>query len=452
MSKLANEALSRVGPGTPVGNLFRRFWLPALLSKEIEQPDSVPVRLRILSEDLLAFRDSMGRVGIINAYCRHRLAPLFYGRNEDCGIRCVYHGWKFDVNGECVDIPNIVPPDNFQDLKARAGIKSYPTHEAGGLVWLYMGPPETKPEFPALEFTTAPIEHVHVSRWLHRSNWHVAMEGEMDSSHVSFLHQSQSPDAAASLKMAGYDGAPLITLKETDYGYVYGSRRNLESGEYYWRVTQWMLPMWSAIPGGLTEFLGNGRGWVPIDDSHTMAYAYYCADKPMTPAQTAQFDSGASFPPRTVRAAVELPSGTVIDTYDTVANKKNDYLIDREMQRNVNFTGIHGVNEQDRALIESMPRQNPDRPGVADVSTELLVRSDYPILVARRILLRMAEELERDVEPVATQSADKYGVRAACIVSPIDNFDELVATHGAMLRAPDWSGTGRATAAIAEKS
>lgn len=436
MSKLTNEALSRVGPGTPIGNLFRRFWLPALLSKEIDQPDSTPVRLRILCEDLLAFRDSQGRVGIVSAYCRHRLAPLFYGRNEECGIRCVYHGWKFNVDGECVDIPNIVPPDNFHDLKARASIKSYPTHEAGGLVWLYMGPADQKPAFPEMEFATAPMDHVHVSRWLHRSNWHVAMEGELDTSHVSFLHQSQSPQAAQSLKMAGYDGAPQITLKETDYGYVYGSRRNLESGEYYWRVTQWMLPMWSAIPGTLNQFLGNGRGWVPIDDSHTMAFAYYVAERPLTPAQVQQFDSGASFPPRTVRTAVELPNGTVIDTYDTVANKGNDYLIDRDMQREVNFTGIAGVNEQDRALIESMPWPDPQRPGVADVSTELLVRSDYPIIVARRVLLRMAEELERGIAPVAIESADKFGVRAAAIVSPIDNFDELMAKHGEMLRVP----------------
>src|SRR5690606_10087448 len=122
MTKLGNEALSRVNAGTPVGNLFRRFWLPALLSHEIEQPDSTPVRIRILAEDLLAFRDTKGKVGVISAYCRHRLAPLFYGRNEDCGIRCVYHGWKFDVNGECVDIPNIQPPDNFDELKSRARI------------------------------------------------------------------------------------------------------------------------------------------------------------------------------------------------------------------------------------------------------------------------------------------------------------------------------------------
>lgn len=434
MTKLGNEALSRVGPGTPIGNLFRRFWLPALLAKEIEQPASTPVRLRILSEDLLAFRDSAGRVGIISAYCRHRLAPLYYGRNEDCGIRCVYHGWKFDVEGKCVDIPNIQPPDNFEDLKGRASIKSYPTHEAGGLIWVYMGPPEAKPAFPAIEFTTLPADQIHVSRWLHRTTWHLALEGEMDTSHISFLHQSES--AVQSLKMASYDGAPQITLKETDYGYVYGARRDLEGGDYYWRITHLMLPMWSAIAGPLTGYMGNGRGWVPIDDGHTMAFSYYCADEPFTPAQVAAFDSGASFPPRTVRAAVELPNGTVIDTPDPVASKKNDYLIDRDMQRNGSFTGILGVNEQDRALIESMSWPDPERPGVADVSTELLVRADYSIMAARRLLLRLAEDLERGAIPRAVENPDQFGVRAAAIVSSIDNFDELMAAHPDLLCAP----------------
>lgn len=211
MTKLGNEALSGVGQGTPIGNLFRRFWLPALLSKEIE-PDATPVRLRILSEDLLAFRDTKGRAGVIHAYCRHRLAPLYYGRNEDCGLRCVYHGWKFDVNGKCVDIPNVQPPDNFAELKERASIKSYPTHEAGGIVWVYMGPAEHRPPFPAMEWTQLPADRVHVSRWLHRSNWHLAMEGELDTSHISFLHSSNDPDYSPGLKLAT-DGAPVITCR-----------------------------------------------------------------------------------------------------------------------------------------------------------------------------------------------------------------------------------------------
>ena len=145
-----NDLLCRVGPGQPMGEVFRRFWLPAIASRELLQKDAAPRRLRLLGEDLIAFRDSNGDVGIVGAYCPHKLAPLFFGRNEDCGIRCAYHGWKFDKLGECVEIPNLPPNFDTNALKARARIPGYPTREAGGMVWVYMGPRETMPDLPAI--------------------------------------------------------------------------------------------------------------------------------------------------------------------------------------------------------------------------------------------------------------------------------------------------------------
>lgn len=440
MAENPNAVFNRVGPGTPMGNLFRRFWLPALLTKQLPDPDGTPVRLRILCEDLVAFRDTNGQVGIIGAFCRHRLAPMFFGRNEECGLRCVYHGWKWNIKGDCVDIPNVQPPQNYDELKEKARIKSYPTIEKNGLVWIYMGPEELQPALPSFEWMQLPEENVSVSSWLHRSNFHLAMEGELDTSHISFLHSSKpDPDSVGPASALQYatDGAPEITLHETDYGYVYGSRRNFED-QYYWRVTQWMLPMWSAIPGGLEEFVGNGRAWVPIDDHTTMAFGYmYRPDRPLAAPERAFIDTGAGFPPRTEYRPVELPDGYVIDAYDTVANKGNDYLIDREMQRTKNYTGIWGINEQDRGLIESMPWADPDRPGIVDTTQEMLVRSDYPILMARRRLVALAQDLEKGIEPAVAKMGDTYGVRAVSILSKYSDFDELMAEHGEAAKATE---------------
>ncbi|MGB3430837.1 Rieske 2Fe-2S domain-containing protein [Achromobacter sp.] len=421
--------LTAVGPGTPMGNLFRRFWLPALTSDELPAPDCTPVRIRILCEDLIAFRDSAGRVGIVDAYCPHRRAPLFFGRNEECGLRCVYHGWKFDVNGECVDIPNIVPPDNFIALKQKASIKSYPVQESGGLVWVYMGPKERQPALPGMEWVALPDDQVKCSRWLHRSNWLQAAEGEIDTSHISFLHSrvnvtKHSPD----WQRLAQDGAPQITVRETDYGFVYGSRRDYE-GQYFWRVTQWMLPMWSAVPRSINDPILAGRAWVPIDDYTTTGFGYvYSPDRPLPPETLAEVAAGERFPPRSDKGTFRLPHGYVIDTYLPQANIENDFLIDRDLQRTTSFTGILGVNEQDRALQESM-LSVAGHAGIVDRSQERLVKSDLPIMAARRMLMRLVKDLDQGVEPAAAANADSYGVRGIAKLSPIADFDEFMQQH-----------------------
>ncbi|MEK6289790.1 MAG: Rieske 2Fe-2S domain-containing protein [Paraburkholderia tropica] len=438
------DLLARVGPGTPMGNLFRRFWLPAALSSELSTPDCPPVRLRILGEDLVAFRDTNGRVGVVSAYCPHRLAPLFFGRNEDCGIRCAYHGWKFNVKGECVDIPNIVPPDNFSALKERARITAYPTREAGGMIWAYMGPQDVMPDLPAMEWLRLPKEQVHVGRWHHKTNWLSAMEGEIDSSHISFLHSvldanNEAPDRVL---MTQQDGAPEITIRETDYGFLYGARRRFD-GKYYWRVTQWMLPMWGAIGSIVTDFNGNGRGWVPIDDYATSAFCYrYRPDRALRQSEIEELDAGGLFPPLTTRGIVKLPHGYTIDTFLPVANDANDYLMDREYQRTTGFSGIWGLNPQDRSLQEGMPSVPGEPLGLTDRRGEHLVRSDLPIITARRILVRMARELADGKEPAGAVKGEQYGLRAIAMVTTIADFDEFLATHGDLLRAPSATAPG----------
>src|SRR5262249_37654791 len=184
ISPQENEELTRTGPGTPMGTLFRRYWLPALLAAELER-DGPPVRLTLLNEKLVAFRNTKGEIGLIDEFCAHRGVSLWFGRNEECGLRCPYHGWKYDVTGQCVDLPS---EGEHGPMRKRMKLKSYPCIELGGVVWTYMGPAESKPEAPGLEWAHVPAERRYVSKRLQESNYLQALEGGIDSSHVSFLH------------------------------------------------------------------------------------------------------------------------------------------------------------------------------------------------------------------------------------------------------------------------
>lgn len=446
LSKEDNEALTRVGPNTLMGELFRRFWLPALLLKEVKERDGVPVRLRILGEDLLAFRDTNGKVGIIDAYCSHRRAPLFFGRNEEGGVRCPYHGWKYDTNGSCLEMPNVPGHRDLSAVRAKMGIAGYATREAGGLVWVYMGPKDKMPAFPALEWTGLPADQVHVSRWLQRSNHMQGVEGEIDTSHISFLHKDFDLDNSP-LKGLGAilatDGAPDITLKEKPYGFTYGARRYLD-GKQFWRVTQWLLPMYSLIPRDPSEqfTIGSGRAWVPVDDDNVTTFAYtFRVDGPISADEIAVLESGKMFPPRLERGTAQLTTGHRIDTFLPIANGENDYLIDRQMQKSMNFSGISGLNEQDRALQESMGGANRTSSRTVDRSLEHLVAADQAIVTARRMLLKMARDVRNGEDPAPLQDGSLYAVRAISRICDITDFDEFLERYGQYMNAEPRDGT-----------
>jgi phthalate 4,5-dioxygenase oxygenase subunit len=294
-----------------------------------------------------------------------------------------------------------------------------------------MGPKQLIPELPGMEWMSLPASHVHTSRWFHKSNWLQAAEGEIDTSHISFLHSVlEVPENGPDRHRLARDGAPHIELRDTDYGFVYGARRRYDD-RFYWRVTQWMLPMWSAIPGGLDDFIGAGRAWVPIDDYHTTAFAYqYRPERAFSAAEVAEINQGGQFPPRSVKGSTQLPHGYVIDTFVPTASKDNDYMIDRKAQRKESFTGIWGINEQDRALQESMPSIQGEHIGIVDRSGEHLVKSDLPTMFARRKLTKLARDLAEGKEPVAALRSEQYGLRAIAKVSTIADFDEFMATHG----------------------
>ena len=405
-----NERLVRVGPGTPAGELFRRYWQPALLSSEVAEPEGAPVRVRLLCEDLLAFRDSTGHVGLVAAYCPHRRAPLFYGRNEEGGIRCVYHGWKFGADGQCMDLPS-EPPDS--PMKSRTSIKSYPTLERGGVVWTYMGPAAQMPPPPDYEWTRAPESHRHVSKSQQSCNYLQALEGGLDTAHASYLHNE---DLGNRDRLVQRDGAPVIDVHETDYGYYYVSTRNAGAQGEYVRVYHYIMPFQQMRPNAMTGKGGTGTAiprydghlWVPIDDEHTHVFNWMCAyefSPPLTPEYVERLEV------RYGRGPEDFVPGTSL----LKANMENDYFIDREKQKTKTFTGIGGINTQDLAVQEGMG-------AIVDRTQEHLGTSDRAIVGMRRMLLEATRAVERGEAPPGVKAASHRGVRP---------WDGLVAKRGA---------------------
>jgi nitrite reductase/ring-hydroxylating ferredoxin subunit len=401
-----------------MGELFRRFWLPAMLPSEVPEPDCPPVRLRLLGEDLVAFRDTNGQIGVVEAHCPHRGASLFFGRNEECGIRCVYHGWKFDAAGACVDMPSEPAESNF---KAKVRITAYPAREHGGVIWVYMGPTELEPKIPQLEWSLVPDSHRTVSKWYQETNFLQGYEGDIDSSHASFLHSyldpSKSPnDRTIRADLKAMDRAPKLIVNDTDYGFRYGARRRIGDDLYNWRVTQALLPTYSLI--GFLDFPAGGRAWIPIDDNRTMTFYFsYHPERSLTEAELAIRKTGRAFPPHLIEG-----------TFNPLRNRENDYLIDRELQRSTTYSGIHGVNDQDRAVQESM---GP----IYDRRREHLGSSDLAIMAARRRLIQAARDLQQGVEPYAAYHGEVYRVRAMDVNAPIDDFDAIVDTYGGRMLA-----------------
>ncbi len=417
LSAEENALLCQTGPGTPMGELFRRFWLPAALSEELPAPDCPPIRLRMLSEDLVAFRDTNGNVGIIDSFCPHRRAGMFFGRNEECGLRCVYHGWKFDVNGDCVDMPSEPAESNFKD---KVKITAYPAQDFGGVIWVYMGPQELKPEIPQFEWARVPESHRLVNRWIQKNNYMQAVEGEIDTAHGSYLHSRIDPSQREKgFTFAGsQDGAPVLTVRDTDYGFVYGSRRNAPDGEFYWRVTQWLLPTYALIPGG-DSWPKLGHMYFPIDDEHLAGWEFfYNPEAPLTEKQREEGLAKFELFPSTFK----LSDGALINIPNMERTSENDYNIDREMQRNEIFTGIAGTRNQDRAMTESMG-------SISDRTGEHLGTSDAAIIAARRRLLKMARDLQEGIEPVAPYDGNLYHIRQIAMTVPEGDFDDFLSAY-----------------------
>ncbi|HEY8695692.1 MAG TPA: Rieske 2Fe-2S domain-containing protein [Chloroflexota bacterium] len=404
-----NEFLTRVGPGTPAGNLMRQYWVPALLSSELPEPDCTPVRVLLLDEKLIAFRDSNGQVGLIANHCPHRGASLFFGRNEECGLRCVYHGWKFDVTGRCVDMPNEPPESNFKD---KIEAVAYPCRERGGVVWTYMGPRATPPPLPDLEANMLPDGECMANAVQRECNWLQGLEGEIDTSHFSFLHlgglKVEDVPPGTFQRYLLTDRAPRFAVVDTEYGAMYGAYRAAHDGLDYWRIAQFLLPFYAMIPPGVLGLQRVVRAWVPMDDTHMMFFSMASMDT------YARLGGGPRLKASGASPWQLLPNTT--DWYGRfrlAANAGNDYLIDREKQHSgEEFTGITGVHAQDQAITESMG-------SIYDRCNEHLGAADVMVIRARRRLLDAARALaEKGSTPPGVDNPEVYRVRSGGVFLP----------------------------------
>ena len=400
LSKIDNDTVCRVGPGTPMGQLMREYWVPALLSSELPRPDSDPVRVMLLGEKLIAFRDTNGHVGVIQNHCPHRGASLFFGRNEEAGLRCVYHGWKFSVDGSCVDMPN-EPAES--DFKSKVKAVAYPCVERNGLIWTYMGERQTPPPLPDLEANNLPEGEYAVTAIQRECNYLQGLEGDIDTSHFSFLHFGAAEADSAQPGTFQYytlsHRAPRYQVVDTEFGCMYSAFRPAEAGHLYHRIGLFLLPFWTMIPTGV---LGNqiiARGWVPMDDQHTMFFN-------LTPkARGVQ---------RATAPGMEMHPNTSdwYGRFRLVSDITNDYRIDREWQRmkGADYTGIAGIHTQDQAVTETM---GP----IYDRTQEHLGSSDAMVIRTRRRLLDAARTLSANgTTPPGVDHPEYYRQRSGGII------------------------------------
>jgi len=417
LNKEQNEKLCRVEGDAPMGQYVRRFWLPFLQSSDLPEPDCEPLRVRLLGEDLLAFRDSSGQPGLIDPHCPHRRADLFYGRNEEGGLRCIYHGWKFGVNGSCLDTPT-EPRDSNYKLTVR--IRHYPVEERAGILWTYMGPAELKPELPDFEFMHVPEAFLFTSWSTQACNFAQAIEGGIDTMHSIFLHStldshrrlddwkknSTLNDGAGSIPQGRYrnrDNPAQLHAENTDFGVIVGGKYPGE-GEDYWRYNLYLLPFYTMPPGRPQSKLCHA--FVPIDDVTTARWSFtWNLDRPHSSRDRADMRNGSS-------VHVQLAPGG----HTPVRVRANNYLIDRVEQRTLTFTGIGGIGEQDFAVQEGMGT-------IVDRSLERLGVSDGGIVEMRKRMLKEVDDLQEGVEPHAATHGNVYKVHAGDALLPSDTVD-----------------------------
>lgn len=380
LSREENELLTRVGPGSPMGSMMRRYWIPALLSEELPEPDGSPIRVQLLGEDLVAFRDTHGQVGILDEACAHRCASLAYGRNEEGGLRCIYHGWKYDVHGTILETPAEPAESTLRQAQGRifrSRIKqvAYPTREAGGVVWAYMGPAGTMPPFPSWEWIGLPREQLLVTKILEDCNYAQGVEGSIDSAHSDYLHSSD-------IFGRPRDHAPRLEPEDTPYGFRYAAIRQTDADPdrlRYVRVTLFVFPFYCIIP----PFRKPGeevilhQGWVPIDDERSWFFTF-------------AYDRLGPLPEENRHHAAQF--GLDRNYGRPLRGRQNNHLQDRTAMKAGNWSGIMGVNSQDFTVVESMGAVTPRH-------REHLGASDVAVIRMRRRLLDAVRGFMGGAEP-----------------------------------------------------
>lgn len=403
LSPEENERITRV-IGAPAGDMMRRYWLPAMLADEVAIADGTPVRVRLLGEELVAFRDTEGKLGLIEAKCPHRLASLALGRNEEAGLRCIYHGWKFNVAGRCVEMPTEPADYGFRD---RISVRSYPVREAGGLVWTYLGDPAAVPPFPAFDWTALPRDRVAPVKFVERTNYLQAVEGAIDTAHSWFLHRGALRDwkQRSAISM---DLSPRLEAEDTAYGFRYAAiRRPTEDPDAYKyvKVTNYVFPTTVLIPRSLnTKVRPIVQLFVPIDDENTMHYSVFFSTDG-TPIDEDEIRENVNWHP-----GVNVDSGYRLDICEA-----NGWKQDRvAMKDGTLYSGVKGFPLQDVACQESM---GP----IVDRSHEHLGTSDIAIIRMRRRMLENIARVADGLPAIGTAGDVDYPLlRSEQRVIPID--------------------------------
>jgi phthalate 4,5-dioxygenase len=421
LRKEVNDLLTQTEAGTPMGELFRQYWLPAMLASELPENDCPPVRVKLLGEKMIAFRDTEGRYGLLEEFCAHRRVSLWFGRNEECGLRCPYHGWKFDVEGNCVDIPSEPEDSKF---KEEVKLQAYPLIRVGEVLWTYMGPAESTPPEPLWEFATVAPEQTVTTKRSQENNWLQALEGGIDSSHVSFLHsrELERDPLFKGAKANNYnlgDLKPVFDVSPSEGGLYIGARRGAEDGKYYWRITQWVMPCFTMIPPR-ADHPQHGHFWVPIDDENCWTWSYdYHPNRALTAEERQACLDGKG-----------IHTENIPGTFRPVQNSDNDYMMDREAQkRGETYSGVFGFGMQDASLQESM---GP----IVDRSRENLVQTDYGIVMTRNRLRKAATDLkEKGILPPGRDPEHMKVRSIAVVLDPALNYadacrQEMVAEEG----------------------
>ena len=415
-----NETLVRVGPGTPMGRLMRLHWIPFLRSSDVER-DGQPHRVRLLGEDLVAFRDSSGRVGLVDHACPHRGAPMVFGRNEDDGLRCVYHGWKFGTDGRCQEMP--AEPAN-SPMCSRMKITAYPVRERNGILWAYMGPePDAAPALPDLEWNLVPEEQVAISIRVQECNWLQALEGEIDSAHAAILHGRVHEDGVINQWKQAKDLAPTFECVPHEAGISIGSRRKLDAEHQYIRVNQFLMPFYTLVPP-FSQFPElSGHAWVPIDDEHTLCIMFsYHPTQPFYEKTRALFKSGHRGRETGHASDGSFETRPVTDPfpkYWSKYNRGNAYQFSHALQDTYN-SGLPGLWVQDAAAQSGVAP-------IYDRSKEHLGTSDTGIARTRRMLLDTVGRYVKDGQrPASADKPQSLMWRAVSLTVPTGgNWSEL---------------------------
>jgi phenylpropionate dioxygenase-like ring-hydroxylating dioxygenase large terminal subunit len=436
LTREENDTLCKVGPGTLMGSLFREYQLPVLLSEDLES-GGPPIRVKLLGEDLVAFRTLEGKVGLVGEFCSHRRVSLYFGQIEHDGIRCVYHGWKYGLTGQCLAMPNV--PAEYQ-FKEKIAHPAYPCVEKGDIIWTYMGPAAEPPPVPDLEFlTVSPAQRFLRNRDYQHCNYFQALEGGIDPSHGAFLHgplqrialadeEANRPQSQLSadkgLSKAFRDAfntgerTPRVEACETDYGVAMSGRRNIGEDAYLWRVNVFLFPFYT-MPAGDPKDAFLGHMWVPADDENTVTWRpRWSPTRALTPSECEGFEF-EHLP----------PSGETYGHIRLTASRANNYFMDWNVHKTKRF-GIPTVHLEDVAVSES---QGP----IYDRSLENLTQADEPIVIVRRRLLEAAKNLRENRSPAPCARNPKVygGVRGLSLQLPrsvnwADGFREHLLSNG----------------------